>query len=70
MTSDQPISADSLADARNTPGVNAIHVDDQAGRPSSIKVPAGTTARYVRIQNGGQRRSRLNDTDAMQLPVL
>lgn len=50
LTSDQPITADSLADARNTPGVNAIHVADQAGRPSSIKVPSGTTARYVRIQ--------------------
>ncbi|MER5326533.1 NEW3 domain-containing protein [Streptosporangium roseum] len=46
----QPITADGLEAARTTPGVTAVHVQEQAGRPSTIKLPAGTTGRHVRIQ--------------------
>ena len=50
LASEQPITASSLAEARSAPGVTAVHVAEQAGRPSVIDLPAGTTARYVRIQ--------------------
>jgi F5/8 type C domain len=48
LTSDQPITADSLAEAKATPGVTAVHVAEQAGRPTLVS--AGVNARYVRIQ--------------------
>ncbi|MFE4425238.1 alpha-L-fucosidase [Streptomyces sp. NPDC056817] len=50
MTSDQPITADRLDAARSTPGVTAVHVTGQAGRPTSVQLPEGTTGRYVRVQ--------------------
>ena len=50
LTSEQPITGDSLAEARATPGVTAVHVAEQAGRPTVVDVPDGTAARYVRVQ--------------------
>ncbi|SEE51237.1 NEW3 domain-containing protein [Jiangella alba] len=50
IASDQPITTDSLAEARATPGATAIMVAALTGRPSVVDVPDGTTARYVRIQ--------------------
>ncbi|MFI6812417.1 alpha-L-fucosidase [Nonomuraea sp. NPDC050328] len=50
IASEQPITADGLEEARSAPGVTAVHVREQAGRPSTVKLPAGTTGRYVRIQ--------------------
>lgn len=50
LTSEKEITASSLEEARNTPGVTAIHVAEQAGRPTVVDVPDGTLARYVRVQ--------------------
>ena len=50
LASEQPITTDSLAEARALPGITAVHVAEQAGSPSVIDLPDGTTARYVRIQ--------------------
>ncbi|WP_189491453.1 alpha-L-fucosidase [Streptomyces antnestii] len=50
LTSDSPITADSLSEARSAPGVTAVRVAGQAGRPSHVALPAGTTGRYVRVQ--------------------
>ncbi|CAM5382596.1 hypothetical protein GCM10010329_13770 [Streptomyces spiroverticillatus] len=50
FASAEPLTANTVEEARNTPGVTAIHVTEQAGRPSRIALPAGTTARHVRIQ--------------------
>ncbi|MFI7679211.1 alpha-L-fucosidase [Actinophytocola sp. NPDC049390] len=50
LASDDPITADSLAEARATPGVTAVHVPGQAGTPSVVRLPDGTTARHVRVQ--------------------
>ncbi|MEU2431711.1 alpha-L-fucosidase [Streptomyces sp. NPDC007861] len=50
LTSDAPITADSLDEARSAPGVTAIHVPAQAGRPTTVALPPGTTGRHVRIQ--------------------
>lgn len=50
LTSDAPITADSLEEARSAPGVTAIHVPAQAGRPTTVPLPPGTTGRHVRIQ--------------------
>ncbi|HZO67166.1 MAG TPA: alpha-L-fucosidase [Kribbellaceae bacterium] len=50
LTSEQPITTDSLAEALATPGVTAVHVAERAGRPTVVDVPDGTTARYVRVQ--------------------
>jgi alpha-L-fucosidase len=49
MTSDSPITADTLEEARSTPGVTAVHQPGQAGRPTRIDV-GGLDARYVRVQ--------------------
>ncbi|MFE5027177.1 discoidin domain-containing protein [Streptomyces sp. NPDC056656] len=50
LTSDSPITADSLDEARRSPGVTAVRVADQAGKPSNVALPSGTTGRYVRVQ--------------------
>ncbi|MBE1562840.1 alpha-L-fucosidase [Nonomuraea africana] len=50
LASDQPITADGLEEARSAPGVTAVHVAAQAGRPSRIALPEGTRGRYVRVQ--------------------
>ncbi|MFJ7491536.1 alpha-L-fucosidase [Streptomyces sp. NPDC097727] len=50
LTSDTPITADGLDEARTAPGVTAVHVGGQAGRPSTVQLPAGTSGRYVRVQ--------------------
>ncbi|MFI5802934.1 alpha-L-fucosidase [Streptomyces sp. NPDC051561] len=50
LTSGSPITADGLAEARSTPGVTAVRVTAQAGRPSRIALPAGTAGQHVRIQ--------------------
>ncbi|MGW2896680.1 hypothetical protein ACWDAO_19180 [Streptomyces sp. NPDC001212] len=47
---DRPITADGLDVARSTPGVMAVHVTGQAGRPTSVQLLEGATARYARIQ--------------------
>lgn len=49
MTSDEPFTANALADAR-AEADTATRVAEQAGRPSVIDLPDGTTGRYVRIQ--------------------
>ncbi|ONI75444.1 hypothetical protein BWI15_06210 [Kribbella sp. ALI-6-A] len=48
LTSESPITATSLAEARNTPGVTALRQTAVAGSPTSVDLD--TTARYVRIQ--------------------
>lgn len=50
ITSDAPITGETLEQAKATPGATAVHVSGQAGRPSSVALPSGTTGRYVRIQ--------------------
>ncbi|NUR90764.1 MAG: hypothetical protein HOY71_42370 [Nonomuraea sp.] len=50
LASDQPITADGVEEARTAPGVTAVHVREQAGRPTVVRMPAGTTGRYVRVQ--------------------
>ncbi|WP_328725028.1 alpha-L-fucosidase [Streptomyces sp. NBC_00259] len=50
LASDDPITADGLEEAKATPGVTAIHVPARAGRPTTVPLPPGTTARHVRIQ--------------------
>lgn len=50
LTSNDPITADSLDEARTTPGVTAVHVTAQAGRPTVVQLPSGTTGRHVRVQ--------------------
>jgi alpha-L-fucosidase len=49
LVSDQPITTDSLAEARQTPGVIAVHQPGVAGRPTSIELGA-RTGRHVRVQ--------------------
>jgi hypothetical protein len=48
LTSQSPITATSLAEARNTPGVTALRQTTVAGSPTLVDLD--TTARYVRIQ--------------------
>jgi alpha-L-fucosidase len=50
MTSERPITADSLDEVKATPGVTSVHVTGQAGRPSTVELPPGSTGRYVRVQ--------------------
>lgn len=50
LTSDTPITADGLEEARTAPGVTAVHTTGQAGRPTEVELPPGTTGRYVRVQ--------------------
>ncbi|MEK8142716.1 NEW3 domain-containing protein [Streptomyces sp. M10(2022)] len=50
LASDTPITADGLDKARTAPGVTAVHMTDQAGRPGVVALPPGTTGRYVRVQ--------------------
>ncbi|MER6977353.1 alpha-L-fucosidase [Streptomyces carpinensis] len=50
LSSEQPITTDDLDEARSAPGVTAVHVTDQAGRPSTVQLPPGTHGRYVRVQ--------------------
>jgi hypothetical protein len=49
MVSDEPITADSLDEARTAPGVTAIHQDATAGRPTGIDLD-DLPGRYVRVQ--------------------
>jgi alpha-L-fucosidase 2 len=48
LTSESPITATSLAEARSTPGVTALRQSAVAGSPTLVDLD--TTARYVRIQ--------------------
>ncbi len=48
LTSESPITALGLEEARNTPGVTALRQTAAAGSPSLVDLD--TTARYVRIQ--------------------
>jgi len=50
LTSDSPITADSLEEAKATPGVRAVHVPARAAGPSVVELPPGSTGRYVRVQ--------------------
>ncbi|WP_084469623.1 alpha-L-fucosidase [Jiangella gansuensis] len=50
MVSPEPITTDSLEEARTAPGVTAVHVAGTAGRPSVIELPEGTQGRHVRVQ--------------------
>ncbi|MDQ1011230.1 alpha-L-fucosidase [Streptomyces sp. V4I23] len=50
LASANPITADGLDAARSAPGVTAVHVTSQAGRPTTVTLPPGTDARYVRVQ--------------------
>ena len=54
LTSNDPFP-DTLEQALSTPGVTDVHVTEQAGTPTGVALPAGTTGRYVRIW--------LNDTN-------
>jgi alpha-L-fucosidase len=49
LVSDQPITTDSLAEARSTPGVIAVHQPGVAGRPTTLDLGA-KTGRHVRVQ--------------------
>ena len=70
MTSDEPIAANSLAEARATAGVSAIRVAEQAGRPSVIDLPEGATGRYVRIQlESATLPLSLAEVEVLGLPV-
>ncbi len=70
MTSDEPITANSLAEARATAGVSAIRVAEQAGRPSVIDLPEGATGRYVRIQlESATLPLSLAEVEVLGLPV-
>ncbi|MEO3765637.1 alpha-L-fucosidase [Streptomyces sp. B5E4] len=53
LASEEPITADSLEEARSAPGVTAVHVTEQAGRPTAVQLPEGTDARYLRVQLAG-----------------
>ncbi|AZM48749.1 hypothetical protein DMB38_25885 [Streptomyces sp. WAC 06738] len=53
LASKAPITADGLAEARSAPGVTAVHVEGQAGRPTTVDLPPGTGARHVRVQLAG-----------------
>ncbi|NNG34956.1 alpha-L-fucosidase [Nakamurella aerolata] len=50
MTSDQPFTSDSLEQTRTAAGVTAVKVTAQAGTPSTVALPKGTSGRYLRIQ--------------------
>ncbi|WP_206070876.1 alpha-L-fucosidase [Knoellia koreensis] len=50
MASQQPFPSGSLETVRTSPAVTAVRVAATAGRPSAVKLPDGTKARYVRIQ--------------------
>ncbi|MFG2589427.1 alpha-L-fucosidase [Streptomyces sp. NPDC048438] len=50
LASKDPIKSDSLTGARSEPGVTAVHVTSQAGRPTSVTLPPGTEAAHVRVQ--------------------
>ncbi|WP_433336125.1 alpha-L-fucosidase [Spirillospora sp. CA-294931] len=50
LTSEQPITADGLEEAKATPGVTAVHVAAKAGHPSVVTLPPGTKGRHVRVQ--------------------
>ncbi|MGW0703177.1 galactose-binding domain-containing protein [Streptomyces sp. NPDC002867] len=45
-----PFTADGLDAARSAPGVTAVHVTSQAGRTTTVTLPPGTDARYVRVR--------------------
>jgi alpha-L-fucosidase len=49
LVSEDPITADSLAEARSAPGVTAIHEENTAGRPTRIDLD-DVPGRYVRVQ--------------------
>lgn len=49
LVSDTPFTSDSLEEARDAPGVSAVHRQDQAGRHTSVDL-AGAKGRYVRVQ--------------------
>ncbi|WP_052594061.1 alpha-L-fucosidase [Luteipulveratus mongoliensis] len=49
LSSDNPITANSLEEARATPGVTAVRQEATAGRPTTVPLK-GVKGRYVRIQ--------------------
>ncbi|WP_329390993.1 alpha-L-fucosidase [Streptomyces sp. NBC_01716] len=49
LVSDTPFTAGSLEEARTAPGVTAVHLKDQAQRPTAVEL-GGAQGRYVRVQ--------------------
>lgn len=49
LVSDTPFTSDSLEEARTAPGVTAVHLKDQAARPTTVEL-TGARGRYVRVQ--------------------
>ncbi|WP_405801100.1 alpha-L-fucosidase [Streptomyces sp. NBC_01506] len=49
LVSDTPFTTDSLEEARTAPGVTAVHMKDQAQRPTYVALD-GAKGRYVRVQ--------------------
>ncbi|MFB8438943.1 alpha-L-fucosidase [Streptomyces niveus] len=49
LVSDTPFTSDSLEETRTAPGVTAVHLKDQAGRPTNVELD-GARGRHVRVQ--------------------
>lgn len=49
LVSDTPFTTGSLEEARTAPGVSAVHLKDQARRPTDVALD-GAKGRYVRVQ--------------------